>query len=400
MADAGNAAVADAATVSPVDLLMSLLGGLAFFLYGLNKLSTSMKRLAGKRMKRVIVRLTSNSCVGLLVGMVVTGLSNSLTLVSVLLVGFVGTGLLQFEKTIPVLMGAGIGSTLISLLVALKVTKYGLLLIAVSYFYSSYAKRKLASRTGTNSGHSDSNGNDHDHAELDTTKLDVAECVFGLGLIFYGSQVMGGTFAFLGSNPTFVSFLERLHNPFLGLLTGFLLTVLVNSSGAAMGILLSLSEHGLLDGRAGIAMVLGANVGTCVTACLAGFSQGRGPLEVATALVLVRTVGALVFTAAISPLQHLASVVCGVSSEADLALLAKEPGHIHPTQQAALDVSCQIAASHTIFNLLIAIVVVPFVRPYARAVRAVVSLVLGDHRTPAHSSSQRSAPPSLEITVV
>eukprot|EP00750_Incisomonas_marina_P002776 INCI12610.1.p1 GENE.INCI12610.1~~INCI12610.1.p1 ORF type:complete len:404 (-),score=51.99 INCI12610.1:808-2019(-) len=403
MPDAGSASAAAAAaataTVSPVDLLMSFLGGLTFFLYGLNKLSTSMKRLAGKRMKRVIVRLTSNSCVGLLVGMVVTGVSSSLTLVSVLLVGFVGTGLLQFEKTIPVLMGAGIGSTLISLLVALKVTKYGLLLIAGSYFYSSYAKRKLASRTVT-SGNNDSKSNDHDHAEPDTTKVDVADCVFGLGLIFYGSQVMGGTFAFLGSSPTFVSFLERLHNPFLGLLTGFVLTTMVNSSGAAMGILLSLSEHGLLDGRAGIAMVLGANVGTCVTACVAGFSQGRGPLEVATALVLVRTVGALAFTAAISPLQHLASMACGVSSEADLALLAREPGHIHPTQQAALDVSCQIAASHTIFNLLIALLVVAFVRPYARVVRAVVSIVLGDHRTPARTSSQRSAPPSLEITVV
>lgn len=87
------------------------------------------------------------------------------------------------------------------------------------------------------------------------------------------AQVMGSTFAFLGTNASFVSFLERLHSPFLGLATGFLLTVLVNSSGAAIGILLSLSEHGLLDGRAGIAMVLGANVGTCLTACLAGFSQ-------------------------------------------------------------------------------------------------------------------------------
>ena len=392
----------DAETVSPFDIAVQLFGGLSFFLYGLNKLSGSMKRLAGKRMKRVIVRLTSNPCIGLLVGMAVTGLSNSLTLVSVLLVGFVGTGLLQFENTIPVLMGAGIGSTLISLLVALKVTKYGLLLIAVAYFYSSYAKRKRSNHSGDASAarhHSSSSGAAFDDEHEDTTALDAADCVFGLGLIFFGSQVMGGTFAFLGTNATFVAFLERLHNPFLGLLTGFLLTVLVNSSGAAMGILLSLSEHGLLDGRAGIAMVLGANVGTCVTACLAGFSQGRGPFEVAVALILVRTVGAIIGTIGISGLQYLAASVCGVSAEADLAVLAAEPGHIHPTGQAALDVSCQIAASHTLFNLIIALAVIPFLRPYARAVRYVVSVILRDHQKTAGSPA-RLPPPSLEITVV
>ena len=184
-----SAAAAAAADMSAFDLTVQLFGGLAFFLYGLNQLSGAMKRLAGKRMKRVIVRLTSNPCVGLLVGMVVTGLSNSLTLVSVLLVGFVGTGLLQFEHTIPVLMGAGIGSTLISLLVALKVTKYGLLLIAAAYFYSGYAKRRAATGSAGSSG----DGNSHNHENhRDTTNLDVAECVFGLGLIFYGSQVRYG----------------------------------------------------------------------------------------------------------------------------------------------------------------------------------------------------------------
>lgn len=353
-------------------VLTQLAGGLAFFFYGLNKLSLAMKRLAGHRLKSVIVKLTSNSCIGLLVGMIVTGISNSLTLISVLLVGFVGSGLVNFENTIPVLLGAGIGSTVISLLVALKVTKYGLLFIAVAYFYGKFLKRGSANS---------STGRTDDEVEVEiqnNTKLDALDCVFGLGLIFFGSQIMGDTFGFLRTNQHFVSFLGHLQSPFLGLCTGFVLTVLVNSSGAAIGILLSLSEHGLLDSRAGIAMVLGANVGTCLTACLAGFSQGRGPLEVAVALVLVRTVGALFFTVAIDGLQTLVHSACGISIDADIALLAAEPGHVKPSSVKDLNVSCQIAASHTIFNVIIALAVLPFVKWYATAVKIIVSMILRD----------------------
>jgi phosphate:Na+ symporter len=308
----------------------------------------------------------------------------------------VASGVLQLESTIPVLLGAGIGSTLISLLVALKITKYGLLLVSAAYFYSAWIKKKSERNVlqSTNINDFDHNGEENRGSEV---KLDIADCVFGLGLIFFGSQVMGNTFGFLGKNETFVTFLEHLHSPFLGLLTGFLLTVLVNSSGAAIGILLSLSEHGLLNGRAGIAMVLGANVGTCVTACIAGFSQGRAPFEVAIALVLVRAVGALFFTVTIQPLQTLSRTICGVSIDADLALLAAEPGHVHPSQALSLDVSCQIAASHSLFNIILAVVLLPFIRLYARAVRNVAAFLLRDGKT---SSPQRISPPSFEITVV
>ncbi len=513
------AVAAAAAMVSPLQLATQLLGGLAFFLYGLSKLSTAIKRLAGRRLKRLIVRLTANPCIGLVSGMVVTGLSNSLTLVSVLLVGFVGSGVLQVENTIPVLMGAGIGSTLISVLVALKVTKHGLLLIAAAFYYSAYAKRRRPSSDGHGGGGGSSGGGggggggDQDDVGgggfHDTTRLDIADCVFGIGLIFYGSQVMGDTFAFLRTNATIVAFLQNLHSPFLGLLTGFVLAVLLNSSGAAMGVFLSLSEHGLLDARAGIGMVLGANVGTCMTALLAGYSQvrcvracvrvcardvaagafgclgaittiarerrgggeacscdfnlcasraaitlaccrcacarpslcpcvracvrvrmrvvvsvcarvcwqGRGPLEVATSLMLARAVAAAFFVVAIAPLQAVVHAVCGVSTKADLMVLSVEPGHIHPTQLAAVDVSCQIAASHTLFNTLLAVAVLPFLRPYARAVRAVAGWILGDGVGGADGSggggsggggsggvgavaTRRSEPPTLEITVV
>ena len=377
-----------------LEIVTNLLGGISFFLVGLSKLSSGMKRLAGSKMKKLIVSLTSHPIKGLLTGMVVTGLSNSLTLVSVLLVGFVGTGLLQFESTIPVLLGAGIGSTLISLLVALKVTKYGLLLVAIGYFYpkcicgSRQPKRKASSPNLRNPG----------REEVVDSRNDIAQCIFGLGLIFYGSQVLGSTFGFLGTNPRFVAFLEQLHSPILGLITGFFLTVLVNSSGAAIGIFLSLSEHGLLDGRAGIAMVLGANVGTCVTACIAGLSQGRGPLEVAMALVLMRLVGAIFFTFAISGLQKVSKAVCGISTSADIALLAAEPGHVHPDDAISLDVSCQIAASHTLFNIAIAILFLPAIRPYANIVRKVVDRLLRDRKVV--TSPTVSHPPALGITVV
>merc|ERR1712154_471386 len=96
---------------------------------------------------------------------------------------------------------------------------------------------------------------------------------------------------------------------------------------------------------------------------------GRGPFEVAIALVLVRVVGAIFFTIVLQPLQNISRSVCGVSLDADLAFLAAEPGHVHPSRGAALDVSCQIAAAHSVFNIILAAAVLPFIQPYARAVR-------------------------------
>ena len=153
-------------------------------------------------------------------------------------------------------------------------------------------------------------------------------------------------------------------------------------------------------------------VRVCAHVCVCPRAQGRGPLEVAVSLMLARAMAAVFFTVAISPLQAVVHAVCGVSTEADLMVLSVEPGHIHPTQLAAVDVSCQIAASHTLFNTLLAVAVLLFLPQYARAVRVVVGWVLGDNSgadgsggggggtgAPA-GASRRSEPPTLEITVV
>jgi len=311
----------------------------------LQLLGEALKAVAGKGMKDTLARLSRSPGMGVLSGMVVTGISNSLTLVSVLLVGFVASDLMPFERCIPVLMGAGIGSTFIGLLVVFKITKYGLGLVALGFFYT-FVKKKPS-------------GPAEDLRVVEwETRNNIAIIVMGLGLIFHGSELMGGAFGFLKTSKDFLDFLATLSSPGLGLSVGLALTGLVQSSGASLGIFLNLAQQGLLQSKAGIAMTLGANVGTCLTALLAAIGQGEGPMQVAIALTLARAIGAAMCCIWMSPLQWLSAVMCGVDSTA--------------TIMSPSDTGCVIASSHTIFNVVLCAAVVPFSDQYAKVVRRLI----------------------------
>jgi len=206
----------------------------------------------------------------------------------------------------------------------------------------------------------------------------------GLGLIFHGSELMGGTyprtnpchplslgfilalmmlftagaFGFLKTNQNFLDFLAKLSNTYVGCFTGLALTGLVQSSGAALGIFLNLAQQGLLKSHTGIAMTLGANVGTCLTALLAAIGQGEGPMRVAVALTLARAVGALLCCFWIVPLEYFSMLTCRLDPTAKI---------ISPDDTASI-----IAASHTIFNIALCAAVVPFSEQYARFVKKMV----------------------------
>jgi len=330
--------------VSKFDTLMTFLGGLTFFLYGVKKISTALNAAAGGRMKTLLGAITRNRPAGVLTGIFAAGLSNSLTLVSVLLVSFVSSDLITFERCIPVLMGAGIGSTFIGLLFVFKVTKYGLVLVTAGFGYQMIKKKEPRASAG------------EDQAIVTAAwqiRKQYAECVLGLGLVFYGSEVMGGAFVFMRSEPAVLEMFKNLDNSLVALVVGIVFTSIVQSSGASLGIYLSLAQEGLLSSRAGIALTLGANVGTCLTAVVAAAGEGVGAMQVATALILVRTVAAALFAIQPALLQLLVSPVCHQDT-------------------AAAQASCEIAASHTAFNLLLALLVVPFSDQYARLVKIVV----------------------------
>lgn len=311
---------------------------------GLKQVGTSLRSMDGKRLRHGLSYLASSPTLGFLSGLAVTGLSNSLTLVSVLLVQFVSAGLLSFEQCVPVLMGAGVGSTLIGLLVVLNVTKLGLPMFGVAFIAEFWMGGDPQGRTfcGVTS----------------EVRQHILRIVGGLGLLFHGSELMGHAFAFLheatGQDSIVMNVITSLESPILGFFVGTAFTAVVQSSGAALGVYLSLAKEGVLSARTGIGLVLGANVGTCVTAVLAAFGQGTGPMRVATALTVARLVGGLMCCCCVGLLQQVAEVACG------LALGASSDAGAPPEHHAAV-----IAAAHTIFNVFLAMLVVPVAAKYS-----------------------------------
>jgi phosphate:Na+ symporter len=238
-------------------LSMGLFGGLALFLYGLDQLSDGLKHAAGDALKTLLTRLTINRFLGALTGAIITGILNSSSVTTVLVVGFVTAGLMTLSQSVAVIMGANIGSTVTAQLLAFNLSAYALLPIAIGFFMLFASKRAKVRYWGM--------------------------IVMGLGLVFYGMRVMSDAMKPLRSHEPFVQALAKMENPLLGLLGGALFTGLVQSSAATVGLAIALASEGLLTLPAGIALALGANIGTCVTALFAALGK---PVEAVRAAVV------------------------------------------------------------------------------------------------------------------
>jgi len=305
----------------------SLLGGLSLFLYSMKKLGDGIRGACGPQLKDVLRVLSDNRFTGFLTGCFVCALTNSLSLIAVLLVGFVGADLVKMENCLSILLGACVGSTFISYLVVFKVTQYGLLFIFGGYCVTFFSSAMRTQKIG--------------------------DSIFGLGLIFYSMELMSSAFSFVKEHDGFLYLLSRMENPWLGFLVSTMFTGLIQSSGATMSILLSLSRQGMIDIQSCTGLMLGANVGTCVTGLLASIGQSREALRLAVALLLVRVVASV----AILPVHALfkASVaqLCGIDA----------------SSRDAGDITMFLAASHTVFNIVLSAAALPFTRQWAQVIR-------------------------------
>lgn len=301
--------------------LMGLLGGLAFFLFGMELMSDGMQRAAGDRLRTILADLTKNKYRGMLLGIVVTMLVQSGSATSVMLVGFVQAGLMQFMQTIGVLIGAGIGMTITAQLIAFKVTDYALLMIAAGFLLRLLSKRDSVKSFG--------------------------DVLLGFGVLFYGLKLMGDSMRPLRSSQEVITLLSGLENRFLGLLIGLVLTTLIQSSTAFIGILMVLGLEGLISLEASIPMVLGANIGTCVTAGFASIGANRDAKRVALANVMIRIIGVLIFI--------------GFTPEFTWCIdwLGDEFNS---------DIARQIANAHSVFNIVIGVLFLPFSDAFARLI--------------------------------
>ena len=241
-------------------IIIGLFGGMGMFLYGMEMMSDGMKMTAGNSMRAILKKLTSNRFIAVFVGAFITMIIQSSSATTVMLVSFVNSGLLNFVQALGVILGSNIGSTVTAQIVAFKVTDYALALIAVGAIMALFSKK-------------------------DSTK-NIGFVILGFGLLFYGMKVMSDTMKPLRSNDAFISILASFENPFMGILAGAAFTALIQSSSATTGIVITLASLPVLPGQppaitleAGIPLIFGANVGTCVTALLAGLNASRGQRE-------------------------------------------------------------------------------------------------------------------------
>ena len=290
-------------------MFTSLFGGLGMFLYGMEMMSDGMKIAAGNKMRSVLEKLTSNRLLAVGVGAFVTMVIQSSSATTVMLVSFVNSGLLTFVQGLGVILGSNIGSTITAQIVAFKVTDYALALVAVGALTALFSKK-------------------------DSTK-NIGFVILGFGLLFYGMKVMSDTMKPLRSNPTFNDILISLENPFMGILAGAAFTALIQSSSATTGIVITLASGGSITLEAGIPLILGANVGTCVTALLAGLNASREAKRVAIAHVTFNLIGVALFCFWIPTFAEFIS-------------------------QTSDNIPRQIANAHTIFNILATVVFIPF----------------------------------------
>lgn len=310
-------------------LFMGLFGGLALFLAGLDLLSEGLKKAAGETLKVLLSKMTTNRILGAITGAFVTAVLNSSSVTTVLVVSFITAGVMTLAQSVGVIMGANIGSTMTAQLLAFNISAYSLIPIAIGFFMTFVAKRENVKHVGM--------------------------MLMGLGLVFYGMSLMSEAMTPLRTYEPFMVFLKSMERPLLGILAGALFTGLVQSSAATVGIAIAMATEGLLSLEAGIALALGANIGTCVTALLAALGKPVEAVRAAIVHILFNIIGVIVWLPFIPILADLAIAVSPVKDGVEGAA------------KIASDIPRQIANANTIFNVINTIVFISFTGLFAKA---------------------------------
>lgn len=316
---------------------MTLLGGLAIFLYGMELMTDSLKAVAGDKMKMILEKLTGNRFAGVLTGAGVTAVVQSSSVTTVIVVGFVTAGLMNLAQATGVIMGANIGTTITAQIVAFKVTKYALLMVAGGFGMMMLGRKENVKHWGT--------------------------MLMGLGLVFFGMGVMSGAMKPLRSFQPFLDLMTTMENPMIGILIAAAFTGLVQSSSATTGIVIVMATEGLVSLPAGIALAFGANIGTCVTALLAAIGKPRIAVQASMVHLLFNVFGVALWFFFI---PYLADFVIWLSPAADATLTGQA--------KLAAEAPRQIANAHTVFNIANTLIFLPFAPLLAKLVEKMLPI--------------------------
>ena len=308
--------------LNQLELTIGLIGGLALFLFGLEILTRALKQVAGASLQTILARMTGNRFLGLLAGVSVTAVIQSSSITTVLLVGFISAGIMTSAHSVAVILGANIGTTVTAQILAFNVTALALPLLSLGFFVSLIAKQKKTREYG--------------------------RIVLGLGLVFFGMAIMSDAMKPLRSYEPVLDFMSSLDNFLLAALVGAGFTALVQSSSATTGILIVMAGQGLVSLETAVALALGANIGTCVTALLASVGSPRDAVRAALVHTLFNVTGVLIWIGFVDELANLARWV----SLADDASVPR-----------------QLANVHTFFNVANALIFIGFTSQINRLVQ-------------------------------
>lgn len=310
-----------------MEIAFGVLGGLGLFLYGMNLMGTGLQKVAGDRLKRLVEILTKNRVMGVFVGAIVTMLVQSSSATTVMVVGFVNAGIMNLTQAIGVIMGANIGTTITAQLIAFKLTDIAPLVIAIGVAIWLFSSKRR-------------------HKEF-------AEVLIGFGILFLGMSLMSAQLKPLSNSQMFKDIIASLNNPLLGILVGFAITVIVQSSSASMGLLLAVTASGLITLDIAFPILFGENIGTCTTALLSSIGANKTAKRAAVMHLLFNIIGTTIFMLLIY-LTPMTSLIVKLS-----------PGNIER----------QIANAHSLFNIINVLIQLPFA---GFIVLAVKRLIPGD----------------------
>ena len=309
-----------------IQKIFLIAGGLGLFLYGMKIMSDGLENIAGDRMRQILEKATSNRFFGVITGTAVTMIIQSSSATTVMVVGFVNANLMSLSQAIGVIMGANIGTTITAQMISFRIDAIAPLIIFVGLVLFLAVKKRTVKNTGY--------------------------ILLGFGILFFGISVMGGQLKEFAGQPGFQTMLTAFDNPMLAMLVGMVFTAIIQSSSATTGIVVALYLSGVsLPFGTAAFLVLGSNIGTCITALLASLTANRESKRAALAHILFNVFGCIIVGSLITIFPGILSWIQSLT-----------PG----------DGARQIANFHTLFNVATAVLLIGFIRQLNALVHKII----------------------------
>lgn len=303
-------------------LLLKFSAGVALLLFGMRFMKEGLESAAKNRLKRALKALTKTPLIGFLTGTFLTAIVQSSTAVTVITIGFVNAGIITFYQAVGIILGTNVGTCITAQMISFRLEELALPAIGLGALLMILPQQRSLRYLG--------------------------QSIVGFGIVFLGIGTMSDSLEPLRNSPAFSKLLGQVSsNALFGVISGALFTALIHSSATTAGVVMALSHQGLLDLPTAIAIILGSNIGTCVTGVLAAIGTPPAAKQVAAAHVLLNVFGVAVVLPLINPFTDLVA-------------------------STASTLPRQIANAHTIFNVLSSLLVLPFARNFAAVVQKVI----------------------------